>query len=106
MRRPDMPDLSALVAPLAWAGLIGVAGLFLWSGVEGKRGLAALADAEARAERLEEKLAGLRAERRTAENRVRRLSRDYLDLELLDERARAVLGLARPDELVVPPVHR
>ncbi len=36
-----------------------------------------------------------------AENRTRRLSDDYLDLDLLDERARAVLGLARPDEIII-----
>jgi len=106
MRRPALPDLSGLIAPLAWAGVIGVTGLFLWSGLEGSRGLGALDAAEARADRLEEELAALRAERRAAENRVRRLRRDYLDLELLDERARAVLGLVRPDEIVIPPVHR
>ena len=35
------------------------------------------------------------------ENRTRRLSDDFLDLDLLDERARDVLGLARPDEIVL-----
>jgi len=35
------------------------------------------------------------------ENRTRRLSDEYLDLDLLDERARAVLGLVRADDLVI-----
>ena len=35
------------------------------------------------------------------ENLTRRLSDDYLDLDLLDERARDVLGLLRADEIVI-----
>ena len=34
-------------------------------------------------------------------NLTRRLSDSYLDLDLLDERARSVLGLMRADELIV-----
>ena len=35
------------------------------------------------------------------ENLTRRMSDDYLDLDLLDERARKVLGMVRPDEIVI-----
>ena len=35
------------------------------------------------------------------ENLTSRLSDDYLDLDLLDEQARDVLGLVRADEIVV-----
>ena len=35
------------------------------------------------------------------ENKTRRLSDEYLDLDLLDEQARNVLGLIRPDEVIV-----
>ena len=41
------------------------------------------------------------AKRMEAENRARRLSDDYLDLDLLDEQARAVLGFARPNEIIL-----
>ncbi len=34
-------------------------------------------------------------------NRTKRLSDDYLDLDLLDERAREVIGLVRSDEIVL-----
>lgn len=34
-------------------------------------------------------------------NKTRRLSDSYLDLDLLDERARSVLGLMRTDELTI-----
>ncbi len=35
------------------------------------------------------------------ENRTRRLSDDFLDLDLLDERARDILGMARSDEILL-----
>lgn len=35
------------------------------------------------------------------ENKTLRLSDNFLDLDLLDERARKVLGLARPDEIIL-----
>lgn len=34
-------------------------------------------------------------------NKTRRMSDDYLDLDLLDEQARSVLGMMRADELVL-----
>jgi cell division protein FtsB len=33
---------------------------------------------------------------------TRRLSDEFLDLDLLDERARNVLGYKRPDEIMLP----
>jgi len=36
-----------------------------------------------------------------AENLARRLSDDYLDLDLLDQQARQILGLLRADEIVI-----
>ncbi|HAM89325.1 MAG TPA: septum formation initiator precursor, partial [Rhodobacteraceae bacterium] len=35
------------------------------------------------------------------ENLTHRLSDGYLDLDLLDEQARRVLGMIRPDEIVI-----
>ena len=46
-------------------------------------------------------LAQLEAQIAEIENLTRRLSDDYLDLDLLDERARDVLGLLRADEIVI-----
>ena len=37
----------------------------------------------------------------TLSNKTLRLSDDYLDLDLLDEQAREVLGYIRPDEVVI-----
>ena len=99
-------DIASLAAPLVYLAAAGIVGLFLWSGLRGEHGLAALADARTEETRLAAELASVRAERAAMANKVRRLGRDYLDLDLLDERAREVLGLARPDEVVIRPVSR
>jgi cell division protein FtsB len=46
-------------------------------------------------------LALLQAEVDQMENLTRRLSDTYLDLDLLDEQARDVLGMVRADEIVI-----
>ena len=58
-------------------------------------------EVEARTAALRDEMAALEAEVAARRNLVRRLSDDYLDLDLLDERARAVLGYLREGEVVV-----
>jgi cell division protein FtsB len=43
----------------------------------------------------------LEAERQPMANRVKLLESAHIDRDLLDERARAVLNLAAPDEIVI-----
>jgi cell division protein FtsB len=69
--------------------------------LQGESGLFALMQAKNRVAELEIELAEVRAERIAIENRTRRLSDDYLDIDLLDERSRIVLGYARSDELLI-----
>jgi cell division protein FtsB len=64
-------------------------------------GLIRLVQVEEREAALQRELAGLRAEREAMASRTARLSGDRPDLDLLDERARRVLGLGRPDELLI-----
>ena len=94
-------DWAQIVAPAFYIALLAVLAVFAHSGLQGEHGLAALHRAEALERDLTADLAEIRAERRALENKARRLRTDYLDLELLDERARAVLGYLRRDELVV-----
>ena len=101
-----MRDPGRLAAVLIYGAFAAAIAVFLWSGLRGERGLAALAASGVEEMRLEGELARLRTERDAAENRVRRLREDYLDTDLLDERARAVLGYVRPDEVVIRPVAR
>ena len=78
-----------------------VASYFGYHAVEGDRGLIAwhritaeIADAEARLDEISK-------ERQTLEHRVSLLRPDNLDPDMLEERARAILNLSRPDEVVV-----
>lgn len=74
---------------------------FTFAAVQGEYGLFRRIEIEAERTRLEAELTTLRAEVALMQNRTRRLSDRYLDLDLLDERAREVLGLIRADEIVI-----
>lgn len=74
---------------------------FSFSAVQGDYGVFRRAEVEAETRALRAELADLNAEVARMENLTRRLSDSYLDLDLLDERARDVLGMMRGDEIVV-----
>ncbi len=74
---------------------------FTFASVQGDYGLFRRVQIEAEKTQLETERARLQAEVAALQNKTRRLSDDYLDLELLDEQARDVLGLVRPDEIVL-----
>ena len=80
---------------------IALGGYFAFASVQGDYGLfrriqidADNAELRAEAERLDEQIARM-------ETKTVRLSDDYLDLDLLDEQARDVLGMIRADEIVI-----
>ena len=74
---------------------------FTFAAVQGNFGVFRRVQATAEKETLLAEHARLAAEVARLENLTRRLSDTYLDLDLLDERARNVLGLVRADEIVV-----
>ncbi|SFI38010.1 septum formation initiator family protein [Jannaschia pohangensis] len=84
--------------PLA---LLGFAGYFVFAAVQGEYGVFRRVELEAEREVLAAELALLTAEAARMRDRTARLSDDNLDLDLLDERARLVLGVARTDEIIV-----
>ncbi len=94
----DGPGLFGLCFSMVVMGAIVY---FTYAAIQGDYGTIRRMQVEAQAAALEAELAGLRADRARLENLTRRLSADYLDLDLLDERARKVLGLARGDEIVI-----
>ena len=55
----------------------------------------------AESQQLRSQLADVSAEVARMENLTKRMSDDYLDLDLLDEQARRVLGMVRTDEIVI-----
>ena len=76
-------------------------GYFTFASVQGDYGLFRRIQIEAEAEDLRAEKARLEAEVAEMRNKTRRLSDEYLDLDLLDEQARKVLGLVRYDEIVI-----
>lgn len=74
---------------------------FTFASVQGNFGLFRRIQIEAEADILRADVTRLSTEVASLRNKTRRLSDDYLDLDLLDQQARDVLGLARGDEVVI-----
>ncbi len=74
---------------------------FALAAMQGPNGIFRRVQIEAEIEKLTQDRDALRAEHARMANLTRRLSDDYLDLDLLDERARDVLGTLRGDEIVI-----
>jgi cell division protein FtsB len=74
---------------------------FTFAAVQGDYGVFKRAEVNAEGRALSQELATLHAEVARMENLTRRLSDNYLDLDLLDEQARDVLGMIRADEIVI-----
>lgn len=97
IRRTRQPLGSVL-----FAGGMTLAGIyFIFAAVQGDFGVLRRAEVQAEVLELRIQLASLSDEVGRMENLTRRLSDDYLDLDLLDQQARDVLGLVRTDEVVV-----
>ena len=77
------------------------AGIFAVAAIQGDSGRFARIAILDEEESLKAELAELLVDVGKMENKVRRLSDHYLDLELLDERARVVLGYARDYEIIL-----
>lgn len=84
---------AALLAAMAYVAFIGI---------RGEYGVIRGAAAEEEETELEAERARLEAERAALENRVRALSDGGLELDLLEERVRHVLGMAHPDDVLLP----
>lgn len=74
---------------------------FAFAAVQGPSGLMRRIQLEAETKTLQTERDILQAEVDRMTNLTHRLSDDYLDIDLLDERAREVLGLMRPDEVII-----
>lgn len=75
---------------------------FTFAAVQGDYGLFQRIRIEADADSLNAELDIYRNQVAVLQNKTRRLSDTYLDLDLLDEQARDVLGMVRTDEIVLP----
>ena len=85
---------------IAPALFLAVVGYFGWQATQGNRGLRAYAQLQQEARAFKAELARVEAERDAWERRVAGLRPRRLNLDTLDERARAVLGVADPADVV------
>lgn len=98
MTRGNRPNLGAF---LFFAVSFGLSAYFTFAAIQGDYGLFRRVEIEAETASLRSDLGRLTQDIARMENLTHRLSDNYLDLDLLDEQARSVLGLVRPDELVI-----
>jgi len=90
---------KAAVAPAVFLVL---AGYFGWNATQGARGSQAFAMRQVQLKTVEADLARTTAERDMWERRVAGLRTQRLDPDTLDERARAMLNVADPSDIVMP----
>ena len=77
-------------------------GYFGYHSVVGDHGLKSRAELQRHVAALQGELDGLKAVRKRIERDVDLMRADRLDPDMLDERARAVLNFAHPDDIVIP----
>ncbi len=87
-----------LVVPLI---AIAFSGYFAWHGWHGSFGVEARRQLTVEADRLKTELAVVKKERAAIEHRVGLLRSSSLESDMLDERAREILGFANANEMAV-----
>ena len=88
-----------VLGPLMGAAMMAYFG---YHAVQGDRGLIAWWNLRFEIVKTDEELARVTAEKQAMENRVALLRPQNLDRDMLEERARMMLGVVRADDLVIP----
>jgi cell division protein FtsB len=88
-----------VLGPLTGAALIAYFG---YHAVQGDRGLIAWWNLRHEVEKADYELAAVTAQKKVLEHRVTLLRPESLDRDMLEERARAMLGVVHEDDLIVP----
>jgi len=83
------------------AFLLALTGIFAWQATQGDHGLIMREQRKAQLAQAESNLAAAKAERDIWERKVAGLTASHLDKDALDQRARELLNLADPTEIVV-----
>jgi cell division protein FtsB len=92
------PPIGALIY---FAVAFTASAYFAFAAVQGDYGIFRRVQVDAEAKELRAERDQLQAELDTLKNKTRRLSDAYLDLDLLSQQARDVLGYLRPDEVMI-----
>jgi cell division protein FtsB len=94
--------IRAVMVPLAlYAAAAGVVGFFVREADSGKRGLSAKRELKIEAFGLRQDLTAVQEDRAEWERRVALLRSDQVDQDLLEERARVVLGRVHANDVVI-----
>jgi len=94
--------LRAILYPILLYALSGsIAGYFVWTAVNGQRGLKTRLEYRQKMSALDSELRTLRSEREGWERRIALMRSDAVDRDLLDEEARAILGRVSNRDLVI-----
>lgn len=91
--------VKAVLPPAVFLSLVAY---FLWNATQGERGLQAYALRQEQLKQVQGELDRTLAEQKLWERRVTALRSQRLDPDMLDERARAMLNVADPADIVVP----
>jgi len=83
-------------------GCAGLIGYFSYHLVVGDHGLKSRAELQKQVAALQGELDGLKEVRKRIERDVDLMRADRLDPDMLDERARAILNFAHPNDIVIP----
>ncbi len=98
----SIPRKSPALGVVVYFTTVFILGLyFAFAAIQGEYGLFRRVQIDAESDALRQELQQLDTEIAWLENKTHRLSDSYLDLDLLDEQARSVLGLIRADEIVI-----
>jgi cell division protein FtsB len=81
--------------------LLALTGIFAWQATQGAHGLIMREHRKTELAQAEANLIAARAERDTWQRKVAGLTPSHLDRDALDQRARELLNLAAPSEIVV-----
>ena len=99
MRRSELKKRLRAVAGLVVGTCL--VGYFTYHTVHGNHGLIARAHLTAEIDQARTTLAELRSEREVMERHADQLNPRHIDLDLLDERARHMLNLAEPNDVIL-----
>lgn len=92
------PAFGALIY---FALMFSLGAYFTFASVQGDYGLFRRVQIDAEADRLRADMDALEAQLVSMRNKTHRLSDEFLDIDLLDEQARDVLGMVRAEEIVI-----
>ena len=91
--------VKAAIAPVIFLSLVGYFG---WNATHGDRGLMSYSQRQMLLKQAQDEFEQAQTDRDGWERRVAGLRSNHIDPDTLDERARAMLNLADPGDVVVP----